>query len=87
MSINTTAITTSDLWLDLDPANAKVAVGEALLLREDLLAKYLVGEGDVLLGHPQQRSHVALVVVVERLVDAGYVRDVEPSPDALPFIS
>ena len=57
---------------NLDPANAKVAVCEALVLREDLLAEYLVGERDVFFGHLEKGVHVAPVEVVQRLVNAGY---------------
>ena len=72
--------------LNLNPADAKVAVGEALVLREDLLAEYLVGERDVILGHLEQGVHVALVEVVQRLVDARYwsIEDIDDSsPDAI----
>ena len=55
--------------LNLDPADAKVAVCEALRLREDLLAEYLVGERDVIIRHPIEGVHVALVEIVQRLVD------------------
>ena len=59
-------------WSNLDPANAKVAVCEALVLREDLLAEYLVGERDVFFGHLEEGVHVAPIEVVQRLVNAGY---------------